>query len=94
MSGEQAPEKTHPIAGYVFGLVLAGVLVALMGMFNGNDKAVLLVPFLLGWAVVSLVLYGRLAAGEPAGSSSAGAAREGDASGHVSGHASSQASGH
>jgi len=98
VSGEQAPEKTHPIAGYVFGLVLAGVLVALMGMFNGNDKAVLLVPFLLGWAVVSLVLYGRLAADEPAGTLSAGTARDGDASGHasghVSGHASSQASGH
>lgn len=78
MSAEQAPEKTHPVAGYVFGVILAGVLVALMGMFNGNDKASLLVPFLLGWAVVSLVIYGRLQGVHAAGEA----------------HAADQASGH
>lgn len=78
MSAEQTPEKTHPIAGYVFGVILAGVLVALMGMFNGNDKATLLAPFLVVWAVVSLVIYGRIRGGH--------AADEGHAAGQASGH--------
>jgi len=34
VDAEHGSEKTHPIAGYIFGLVLAGLLVALMGMFN------------------------------------------------------------
>ncbi|MFM8895532.1 MAG: hypothetical protein ACKOE2_09195 [Actinomycetales bacterium] len=60
MESDHRVEKTHPIAGYIFGIVLAGVLVALMGMFNGNDKAILLVPIFLGWAVVSLVIFGAV----------------------------------
>lgn len=60
MDVEHGPAKTHPIAGYIFGIILAGLLVALMGMFNGNDKAILLVPFLVGWAIVSLIIYGAV----------------------------------
>lgn len=67
MDAEHGSEKTHPIAGYIFGLVLAGLLVALMGMFNGNDKAILLAPLFAGWAVVSLVIYGAIKHGSNAG---------------------------
>ena len=61
MDAEHGSEKTHPIAG------LAGLLVALMGMFNGNDKAILLAPLFAGWAVVSLVIYGAIKHGSSAG---------------------------
>ncbi len=67
MDAEHGSEKTHPIAGYIFGIILAGVLVALMGMFNGNDKAVLLIPVLAGWAVISLVIFGAIKHGSSAG---------------------------
>ncbi len=60
MDAEHGSQKTHPVAGYIFGIILAGVLVALMGLFNGNDKAALLAPLFLGWAVVSLVIFGAI----------------------------------
>lgn len=58
MSEQQ--EKTHPIAGYVFAVVLACILVYLMGAFNGMDKAILSAPFFIGWALISVALYGKL----------------------------------
>lgn len=67
VEAEHGSEKTHPVAGYIFGIVLAGVLVALMGMFNGNDKAALLIPVFAGWAVVSLVIFGAIKHGSDSG---------------------------
>ena len=71
MNAEHVTEKTHPIGGYLAAVIMAGLLVALMGSFNGMDKALLVVPFFFGWAIISLVLFGRLATGD-----------HGDGSGH------------
>lgn len=58
MSEHQA--KTHPAAGFIFALIIAAILIALMGAFNGMGHALFLVPFLGGWAILSLVLFGRV----------------------------------
>lgn len=71
MNAEHGTDKTHPIAGYLAAVIMAGLLVVLMGSFNGMNKALLVVPVFLGWAIVSLVLFGRLATGD-----------HGDGSGH------------
>lgn len=52
-------EKTHPIAGYITAIVLAGLVFWLMGALNTNEKAIIGVPFLLGWALVSLYIFNR-----------------------------------
>lgn len=57
-------EKTHPIAGYISALVLAGLVFWLMAALNTNEKAIVGVPFLFGWAVISLVIFTRRGAGE------------------------------
>ena len=57
-------EKTHPIAGYISALVLAGLVFWLMGALNTNEKAIVGVPFLFGWAVISLVIFTRRGADE------------------------------
>jgi hypothetical protein len=57
-------EKTHPIAGYISALVLAGLVFWLMGALNTNEKAIVGVPFLFGWAVISLVIFNRRGVGE------------------------------
>lgn len=57
-------EKTHPIAGYISALVLAGLVFWLMAALNTNEKAIVGVPFLFGWAVISLVIFTRREAGE------------------------------
>ncbi len=64
MNAAHATEKTHPIAGYLAAVIMAGLLVALMGSFNGMDKALLVAPFFLVWALASLMLFGRLATGD------------------------------
>lgn len=67
MDAEHGAQKTHPVAGYIFGVILAGVLVALMGLFNGNDKAALLAPLFFGWAVISLLIFGASKHGSGSG---------------------------
>lgn len=62
MSEQQ--EKTHPIAGYIFAVVLACILVYLMGAFNGMDKAILVAPFFIGWALISVAMFGKLQGGD------------------------------
>lgn len=57
-------EKTHPIAGYISAIVLAGLVFLLMGALNTNEKAIIGVPFLFGWAIISLVIFNRRGAGE------------------------------
>ena len=57
-------EKTHPIAGYISALVLAGLVFWLMAVLNTNEKAIVGVPFLFGWAIISLVIFTRRGAGE------------------------------
>jgi len=60
---EQA-EKTHPIAGYISALVLAGLVFWLTAALNTNEKAIVGVPFLLGWAIISLIIFNRRGARE------------------------------
>jgi hypothetical protein len=57
-------EKTHPIAGYITAIVLAGLVFWLMGALNTNEKAIIGVPFLLGWALVSLYIFNRRSSSE------------------------------
>ena len=57
-------EKTHPIAGYISALVLAGLVFWLMAALNTNEKAIVGVPFLLGWAIISLIIFNRRGARE------------------------------
>jgi len=57
-------EKTHPIAGYISAIVLALLVFWLMGALNTNEKAIVGVPFLLGWALVSLYIFNRRSSSE------------------------------
>ena len=59
-------EKTHPIAGYISALVLAGAMTVDEHLFalNTNEKAIVGVTFLFGWAIISLVIFTRREAGE------------------------------
>ena len=57
-------EKTHPIAGYITAIVLAGLVFLLMGALNTNGKAIVGVPFLFGWAIISLYIFNRRSSSE------------------------------
>ena len=57
-------EKTHPIAGYISAVVLAGLVFLLMGALNTNVKAIVGVPFLFGWAIISLFIFNRRGSSE------------------------------
>jgi hypothetical protein len=50
-------EKAHPIAGYISAVVLSALVLLLMGALNTNDKALIGIPFVAGWAIVSLYLF-------------------------------------
>ena len=50
-------ENGHPIAGYISAVVLSALVLLLMGALNTNDKALIGLPFVAGWAIVSLYLF-------------------------------------
>jgi hypothetical protein len=50
--------KDHPVAGYVFAAVLGALAVFLVGMLNTIETALFAAPFLIGWALVSVALFG------------------------------------
>ena len=54
---EQA-ERTHPIAGIVFAVILAGILVLLLGLSAGVDQKLLLAAILIGWGIASALVFG------------------------------------
>ena len=50
--------KGHPIAGFIFAIVLAALTVLLVGALNSLDAALIAAPLLVGWAVLSVALFG------------------------------------
>ena len=65
MSTDHA-EKTHPIAGYIAAVVLGIGVYYLAGALNDMTTAYFVAPLVIGWAVVSLVLFGKLDSAEEA----------------------------
>ena len=59
MSTDHA-EKTHPIAGYVTAVVLGVGVYYLAGALNDMTTAYFVAPFAIGWALVSLAIFGKL----------------------------------
>lgn len=51
-------ERTHPVSGIVFAVILAGILVLLLGSSAGLDQAALLAIVLVGWGVISALVFG------------------------------------
>lgn len=51
-------ERTHPVSGIVFAIILAGIIVWLLGASAGLDQAALLAIVLVGWGVVSALVFG------------------------------------
>ncbi|MFA7324633.1 MAG: hypothetical protein WC005_09770 [Candidatus Nanopelagicales bacterium] len=52
-------EKTHPVAGYIFAIVLGVLAFYLVVALNDMKTALFALPLLAGWAVVSMWLFGR-----------------------------------
>ena len=55
-------ERTHPVSGIVFAIILAGIIVWLLGSSAGLDQAALLALVLVGWGVGSALIFGPKAA--------------------------------
>lgn len=52
-------EKTHPIAGYIAAVILGIGVYYLVGALNDMTTAYFVAPLVIGWAVVSLALFGK-----------------------------------
>ena len=52
-------EKNHPIAGYIAAVILGGLVVLLLSAMSSIPAASLAVPFVVGWAILSLYLFTR-----------------------------------
>jgi hypothetical protein len=50
--------KGHPIAGFIFAIVLAVLALLLLGTLNTLESALIAAPFLIGWAVLSVAIFG------------------------------------
>jgi hypothetical protein len=59
MSTDHA-EKTHPIAGYIAAVILGVGVYYLVGALNDMTTAYFVAPLVIGWAVVSLAIFGKL----------------------------------
>jgi len=53
-------EKTHPIAGYIAAVILGVGVYYLVGALNDMTTAYFVAPLVIGWALVSLVIFGKL----------------------------------
>lgn len=51
-------ERTYPVSGIVFAVILAGIIVWLLGSSAGLDQAALLAIVLVGWGIISAVIFG------------------------------------
>jgi hypothetical protein len=51
--------KDHPIDGYLFAIFFGVLAVLLMSALNTMEQALIAAPFLIGWALVSLAIFGR-----------------------------------
>ena len=51
-------ERTYPVSGIVFAVILAGIIVWLLGSSAGADQAILLAIVLVGWGVASALIFG------------------------------------
>jgi len=65
MSNDHA-EKTHPIAGYIAAVVLGIGVYYLVGALNDMTTAYFVAPLVIGWALVSLAIFGKLDPAEEA----------------------------
>ncbi len=52
-------EKNHPIAGYVAAVIIGALIVLLLSAMSSISAASLAVPFVIGWALLSLYLFTR-----------------------------------
>ncbi len=59
-------EKTYPIQAYVFATVLAALIFWLVAALNSYAEAGFAAPLIVGWAWVSLWLFGKLDSSEEA----------------------------
>lgn len=50
-------QKNHPIAGFIAAIAFGVIVYALMGAMNGFDKAAIVLPFFVSWAVISLAIF-------------------------------------
>lgn len=53
-------EKTHPVSGFIFAIVLCVLAFYLVVALNDMTTALFALPLLVGWAIVSLLLFGPL----------------------------------
>ena len=51
-------ERTYPVSGIIFAVILAGIIVWLLGSSAGLDQAALLAIVLVGWGVGSALIFG------------------------------------
>ena len=63
MSSEHV-EKTYPIQAYVFATFLAALVFLLVAALNDYAEAGFAAPFIVGWAWISLWLFGKLDASD------------------------------
>lgn len=52
-------QKDHPIEGYLFAVIFGVLAVLLMSALNDMNQALLAAPFLIGWALLSISIFGR-----------------------------------
>ncbi|MDP2013756.1 MAG: hypothetical protein Q8L05_05970 [Actinomycetota bacterium] len=58
--------KTYPIQAYVFATVLAALVFMLVAALNDYGTAAFAAPLIVGWAWVSLWLFGKIDSSEDA----------------------------
>jgi len=58
MSSEH-DERTYPVQAYIFATVLAGLIYALVAALNDFNVALFALPLIVGWAWVSLLIFGK-----------------------------------
>lgn len=52
-------QKDHPVDGYFFAIFFGVLAVLLMSALNNMGQALIAAPFLIGWALVSIRIFGR-----------------------------------
>ncbi len=57
-------EKTYPIQAYVFATVLAALIFMLVAALNDYAEAAFAAPLIVGWAWISLWLFGKIDSSE------------------------------
>lgn len=50
-------QKSHPIAGFIAAIVFGVIVYAIVGAMNGFGKAAIVLPFFVGWAIISLAIF-------------------------------------